>query len=55
MAKKHLTMKDIQRMQEAYQSVADGAVFMAVSDAIIFLLLLIVFSIIKFKKWVLSD
>ena len=55
MAKKHLTMKDIQKMQEEGQSTLNSAVFVAVSGAIIFLLLLVAFSIIRFTKYVSSD
>jgi hypothetical protein len=55
MAKRHLTMKDIQKMREEAESALERAVFVAISEAIIFLILFVVFSIIKFKKWVLRD
>ena len=54
MAKRYLTMKDIQKIQEAYQSAYDRSGFVLIFGTIIFLLLLVAFSIIKFMKYVLS-
>ena len=55
MAKRYLTMKDIQKMQEAYQSASDSALFVLIVGGIVVTLLLLAFSIIKFMKWVLRD
>ena len=55
MAKRHLTMKNVQKIQEAYQSTSDSALFVLILGGIVVMLLLVVFSIMKFKKWVLRD
>ena len=55
MAKRYLTMKDIQKMQEAYQSASDSALFVLIVGGIVVMLLLVAFSIIKFMKWVLRS
>ena len=53
MAKRYLTMNGIQKMQEAYQSAYDSALFVLIVGGIVVTLLLLAFSIIKFMKWVL--
>ena len=48
-------MKDIQKIQEASQLALDSAIFVAISGAIIFLLMLLAFSIGKFVNFIVRD